>query len=379
MPPLLPYVLRYGAYGLESLLMKRGPLFLTVFVTARCGLSCGHCLYAHARRVADPARELTLEEYRELARRLPRLPKLLLTGGEPFLRDDLAGIAAAFHDLAGVRQITVATAAQHPDRARRFVQDLLEGRPDLTLEMQCSMDGVGPAHDRIRGVGAFDRLCATVEALGEPAKRYPGLEVRYNFTFSRATQDAFPEVLRYALERGTRLDLVLVRPPTADPTWVTGVDLGLYRAAVDRLQDLEVARAEGSLLRRALAERVRVERAIVASHHEGRRVLDRCLAGTLVGVVDETGEVRPCEMLPVSFGNVRDVDFDFGRLWAGPEARAHRRFVRETRCFCTFETGVRTSATFRPQTIVDMGVGLLKALPGSLEATLPRRSRPGTG
>jgi MoaA/NifB/PqqE/SkfB family radical SAM enzyme len=362
----LPYVLRYGGQGLRSLLAGRAPLFPTVFVTARCGLACGHCLYASARRASDPASELTLEEYRRIASRIPRFPKLLLTGGEPLLRDDLAGIAAAFHDLAGVRQITLATAAQHPDRAVRFVEGLLAGRPDLVLELQCSLDGVGPAHDRIRGPGAFDRLRATVAALSGLEAHFPGLEVRYNFTFSRATQEAFPEVLAYVSSEGRRLDLVLVRPPTADPAWVTGVDLDLYRAAADRLQELERQRAGRSPLRRALAERVRVERSIVAHHHEGRRVLDRCLAGTLVGVVSETGDVHPCEMLDVSFGNLRDVDYDLGTLWTGEAARAHRRLVRDTRCFCTFETGVRTSATFRPRTFVEMATGwMTSAAPGA--------------
>jgi len=362
-PAVLPHVLRYGARGVQSLALGRAPLFLTVFVTARCGLACGHCLYASARRAADPGAELTLDEHRRLARRVRHLPKLLLTGGEPLLRDDLAGIAAAFHDLAGVRQITVATAGQHPDRAAAFVEDLLSGRPDLALEMQCSLDGVGSAHDRVRGPGAFDRLQATVAALAGPGRRFPGLEVRYNFTFSGVTQDAFPEVLRFAAREGRRLDLVLVRPPTDDPSWVAGVDVDRYRAAVERLQDLEVRRARRSLLGRALAERVRVERAIVASHHEGRRVLDRCLAGTLVGVVGETGEVRPCEMLDVSFGNLRDVDFDLGALWTGPAARAHRRRVRQARCYCTFETAVRASATFRPRTLAHMAAGVLGALP----------------
>ena len=366
--PLLPYVLRYGGQGIRSLALRRAPLFLTVFVTARCGLSCGHCLYAAERGDADPAAELTLEEYRRIAGRVPRFPKLLLTGGEPLLRDDLAGIAAAFHDLAGVRQITVATAAQHPDRAVRFVGDLLADRPGLALEMQCSMDGVGDDHDRIRGPGAFRRLQATAAALRPLAARYPGLEVRFNFTFSRATQDAFPEVFRFVTQgpEPARLDLVLVRPPTADPAWVTGVDLAKYRAAVNLLQDLEVRRAGRSPLRRALAERVRVERAVVASHHEGRRVLDRCLAGTLVGVVGETGEVRPCEMLDASFGNLRDADYDLGVLWSGPAARTHRRRVKAERCFCTFETGVRTSATFRPRALADMAAGVLRALPGAL-------------
>ncbi len=371
MPPLLPYVLRYARQGIRSLVLEPTPLFLTVFVTARCDLACGHCLYARARRTAAAGSELGLDEYRRLARRCPPFPKLLLTGGEPLLREDLPEIAATFHDLAGVRQITVATAAQHPDRALALVERLLSGRPDLALEIQCSLDGVGPDHDRIRGPGAFGRLQATIAALEGPSARFPGLEVRYNYTFSRVTQNAFPEVLRFAEAQGRRLDLVLVRPPTADPTWVTGVDLDLYRAATDRLQEIEFRRAGRSLLRRALAERVRVERDVVASHHQGRRVLDRCLAGTLVGVVGETGEVRPCEMLDVSFGNLRDCDYDLGALWTGPSARAHRRHVRATRCFCTFETGVRTSATFRSRMLADVASGLVRAA----AAPFPERKR----
>ena len=70
--------------------------------------------------------------------------------------------------------------------------------------------------------------------------------------------------------------------------------------------------------------------------------------------MSETGEVRPCEILDTSFGNLRDVDYDLSALWNNDAAREHRRHIKETGCFCTFETCVRTTLSFQPRWYVDM-------------------------
>jgi MoaA/NifB/PqqE/SkfB family radical SAM enzyme len=348
-PRLLPLAVRYARDGLVGRALRR-PMFLTVFVTARCPLACGHCFYRGERDAASAADELTLTELRVLAGRLPPVPKLILTGGEPLLRDDVAAIVAAFHDgRSRCRQVTIPTAGVFPRRTAELVERVLSTRPELVLEIQLSIDGVGQQHDAIRGAGTFERLVETFERLRRVVPQLPGLSIRFNFTFSRVTQEHFGDVLQFVTEDlgHPQLDMVLVRKTTADERFWGGVDLDRYRDAAAKLQRLEVARAGRSPLRRALTGRVRREREIIAEHHRGNRVLDGCLAGTVTGVIGETGEVYPCEILDRPLGNLRDVDFDFMRIWHGERARECRRWIRREGCFCTFETGVRTTLSLR--------------------------------
>jgi MoaA/NifB/PqqE/SkfB family radical SAM enzyme len=346
------FALRYLTAGLSRRRAERAPLFLTVFVTQRCHAACGHCLCGPAAHRTAADRELRLQDYRRMASRLPPTPKLIITGGEPFLREDLAEITAAFHDGATrSRQITIPTTGWHTDRILAFLELLLPSRPKLTLELQLSIDGVGEEHDAIRGSGAFDRLMHTWRALHAARARFPGLVPRFVFTFSAVTQRSFERCFRYVTETlgCDRMDMVLVRGKTADPAFPTDVDLAQYQKAATMLQGLEDRRARRSPLGRLLAARPALEREIITAHAQGKPMLDSCTAGSLVAVITETGELKPCELRTESFGNLRDVDFDLGALWHSSPARAFRDEVKAGGCYCTFETTVRTGMSFEPR------------------------------
>lgn len=350
--PLARYAARYARQGIESRVLHKRPIFLTVFVTARCGLNCGHCFYREELKNGNAAEEMTLDEYDRFTSKLPPFPKLILTGGEPFLRTDLVDIARLFYEnRSQARQITIPTAGSHTDRIVHLVETLLDGRPDLILELQLSIDGVGAAHDAVRGKGAWDRLMRTYEALRPIQDRNDGLRIRFNYTFSRVTQDSFEDTWRFVTQelRNPYFDMVLVRRATIEDAYWGQVDLEKYRRATALLQQTELARAGDSLLKKVLAQRVQVEREIITEHHQGRRVMGNCMAGTLTAIVSEKGDVRPCEILDTTFGNLRDVDYDLEALWTGADAAKHRTHIRETGCFCTFETCVRTTMSFQPK------------------------------
>lgn len=356
-PPLARYAVRYAREGLQSKLFTHEPLFLTVFVTARCGLNCGHCFYREKLLTGDVKDELTLDEYHRFTSKCPPFPKLILTGGEPFLRHDLADIATLFYANASrARQITIPTAGTHTDRIVDLVERVLLPRPDLILEIQLSIDGVGEDHDAVRGKGQFDRLMRTWEALRPIQERNNALRVRFNYTFSRKTQDGFEKTFTFVTEElgSPHFDMVLVRRTTADDAYWGQVDLAKYRRATELLQRAERKKAGKSTLKQLLAQRVAVEREIIANHLQGKAVMTGCQAGTLTAIVGETGSVRPCEVLDTTFGNLRDVDYDFTTLWKSGLADAHRRFVKDTGCFCTFETCVRTTMSFQPKWYVQM-------------------------
>lgn len=351
-PPLARYAARYARQGLESRVLHKRPIFLTVFVTARCGLNCGHCFYREELEQGRAEDEFTLDEYDRFTDRLPSFPKLIITGGEPFLRPDLVDITKLFYDnRSAARQITIPTAGSHTDRIVGLVEALLPSRPDLILEIQLSIDGVGPQHDAIRGKGAFDKLMRTYRALEPIQRANEGLRIRFNYTFSRRTQDHFEGTWRFVTQElgNPHFDMVLVRRATADDTYWGQVDLEKYRRATALLQHRELEKAGGSLFKQLLAQRVQVEREIIAEHHQGRRVMGNCQAGTLTAIVSETGDVRPCEILDTTYGNLRTVDYDLLALWNNEAAETHRKHIRDTGCFCTFETCVRTTMSFQPK------------------------------
>src|SRR5262249_44610833 len=77
-------------------LTRRGtmPEFIIAFVTERCNLKCDHCFFW--KEVDSPGATMTPAEWRRIARHVGRPAMIALTGGEPFLREDLDEIAVGF-------------------------------------------------------------------------------------------------------------------------------------------------------------------------------------------------------------------------------------------------------------------------------------------
>ncbi|GAI40262.1 unnamed protein product [marine sediment metagenome] len=71
-----------------------------------------------------------------------------------------------------------------------------------------------------------------------------------------------------------------------------------------------------------------------------------CYAGSLSGVMSETGEIFPCELLNESMGNIREYHYDFKQLWMSPRANEVRRKIKKGKCFCTYECALNTNILF---------------------------------
>jgi radical SAM protein with 4Fe4S-binding SPASM domain len=75
-----------------------------------------------------------------------------------------------------------------------------------------------------------------------------------------------------------------------------------------------------------------------------------CYAGNLGGAMFANGDIYPCELLiDRKLGNVREAGYDFKKIWLGDEAEAARRFIRESKCFCTYECFLTINILFNPR------------------------------
>lgn len=136
-----------------AILGRKNPLQSVVFVSDRCNLSCKHCsVYNH-----ESPRDKSFAQIEEELRYCYSLGSRFVDfeGGEPYLwRDGDATV----NDLCllakkiGFFSCTITTNAQKP----------FDG--SVADSIWVSMDGVGEAHDRIRGAGTFARLEQNISA-----------------------------------------------------------------------------------------------------------------------------------------------------------------------------------------------------------------------
>lgn len=80
---------------LKSALLQNAPIYVQFYITARCNLTCIQCNIRYAN--AD-MRECTLDEIKRIAENFAKMKvaMVLLTGGEPYTRQDLPEIIREF-------------------------------------------------------------------------------------------------------------------------------------------------------------------------------------------------------------------------------------------------------------------------------------------
>ena len=62
-----------------------------------------------------------------------------------------------------------------------------------------------------------------------------------------------------------------------------------------------------------------------------------CHASSLFGVMYQNGDLYPCEILDKKIGNIRDVDYDFLKLWFNKENKKIKNYIKQTKCRCSYE------------------------------------------
>jgi MoaA/NifB/PqqE/SkfB family radical SAM enzyme len=79
----------------KATLFQNTPVYVQFYITARCNLTCEQCNIIYAN---SDVRECSIDEIREIAKNLSEIGVaiILLTGGEPFARKDLAEIIYEF-------------------------------------------------------------------------------------------------------------------------------------------------------------------------------------------------------------------------------------------------------------------------------------------
>ena len=134
------------------------PRSLYVETTSRCNSKCQTCILTFGGR--EPARDLTLAEFRRIVDQFPVLERVVLHGiGEPLLVRDLPAMIR--HAKARGAQVLFNSNAI--TLTRRWQEALVDAGLD---ELRVSLDASTRAtYARIRGVDALDRVLDNLERL----------------------------------------------------------------------------------------------------------------------------------------------------------------------------------------------------------------------
>jgi MoaA/NifB/PqqE/SkfB family radical SAM enzyme len=132
------------------------PKYMWLEVTDRCNSRCEYCNIYEKTPTSNP---LSPDEIRRiLSSSLFRdVCYIINSGGEPTVRSDVLEVFLAEHEALSQATLQFSTNALLPERVLSTVSELKSR--NIKVEVGISLDGVGDAHDAIRGVkGNFQKV-----------------------------------------------------------------------------------------------------------------------------------------------------------------------------------------------------------------------------
>lgn len=334
--------------ALPALIDARQPMFLILVATARCNARCGFCFYAGEVSRADPASELTLDEHRRISQGCGRIPYLLLSGGEPVLREDLDGIIALYIRNAGTRYVNIPSNGLSPDRSEALFRKLTADFPGVHFRGALSIDFPDGRHDTERGVpGCLERVRETASRFRTLREDTGNFSMDVVSVYMPSNRGCMDELRRWVASeiRPDNHEVHLLRPGWPS-VCAPGIDPQAFVREHAKFRD-EGRRREkrplSAFFRALNNEYIASVRSILGG---GRGPV--CPAGRRIVVLDEVGRLRLCEPRGIVLGDVRGSGFRFGPILESRTALEAIRSIRRERCTCTWECSLSTAIVFSP-------------------------------
>lgn len=312
------------------------PVYLIYFITSKCMGRCKHCFYWDHLNQQEST--LTIEEVDKIAASMGRIYQLILTGGEPFLREDFTEIVERFYFHNEIYHLGVATSGYYPDRVEKAAKQLLKNCPKLKITIGLPIEGPAELNDEIRGIQGFhERTIETLSRLKKLKQHAPQLNLLIDITVSAFNRGRLEETYRHILKdlEPDLINAILTRGNTRYPD---AKQINIDEAAkLFNLMEEDIkngcVKGYGFLSKLLHAKDIVLRRTALDIYKNNTYSLP-CQAGRTIGVLMPEGDVYACELWSKPIGNLRQFDYDFPALWQSNNALKIRKEILDTKCTC---------------------------------------------
>jgi heme b synthase len=291
------------------------PRLVALELTASCNLRCKHCR-ASAARQRDPE-ELTTEEVKKVIDDIASFssPILILTGGEPLLREDIYEIAG-HATQRGLRVVLGTNGTLLDEEAALKLKEA--GVKRVSISIDCAY---AEEHDAFRGVhGSYEKALRGIQAC-----KKAGLEFQVNTTVTKRNLAELEQIHALTKELGAVAHHLFLLVPTGRGKAIEDEEIPPedYERVLNWMYDVQ---DEGVFMKATCAPhyvRVTYQRAkkegreVARGRHGMDAMMGGCMGGTAFAFISCKGEVNPCGYLPLKAGNVREESFR--EIWQDSE------------------------------------------------------------
>jgi MoaA/NifB/PqqE/SkfB family radical SAM enzyme len=328
------------------------PMNLTLSVSYNCNSRCKTC-NIHARKASD----LSLEEWQTIFSNLGKNPFwTTISGGEPFLREDLPELVQSLYDQCCPSIINIPTNGLLVNRIGNTVQKIATHCSNAQIVVNVSIDEIGDKHDFIRGIpGSYQKAVETFKTLKKLP--VPNLSVGIHTVISRFNVERIPEIyeeLRKLKPDSYITEIAEEREELCTIGSEITPNIEAYSQAVDyltgRLRQEHFA-GVGRITRAFRVQYYQMVKRVLAEHKQ----IIPCYAGFASAQIAPDGEVWMCCVKAQSIGNLRDFSHDLKEMWFSDKANSMRRSIRNGECYCPLANAGYTNMLHSPVSLFRAG------------------------
>ena len=305
------------------------PYKITFSVTYLCNSKCKICgiWKIYKKNPELRKKELELEEIDSIFRNMGEsLLWLSLTGGEPFMRNDLVKIVNnATKNCKNLSLISINTNGLETDKIMADMEEILSINPSQEFFVVVSLEGTKEVHERLRrSKNSYEKTTETIYSLKNLSERYKNLEVRVEVTISEYNIESINDLLNSKIS--DECELVFSFAQNSRYYNTEGVKLPLKH--IQKVKSiLKKSNIHGY---RNIPTKIFYRLATKQLGDLSRQIIP-CYSSFASVFIDPYGNLKPCIMMdPV--GNLRDYEFNLKRLLRSDSFKEIQRKIKNMEC-----------------------------------------------
>jgi radical SAM protein with 4Fe4S-binding SPASM domain len=287
--------IRIAPTSVNSTAEKYVPLVVSWNVTLKCNLKCAHCyINASETKLRD---ELSTDAAKMLIHQIVEVsrPLLILSGGEPLLREDIYEIIRYGADR-GLRMGMGSNGMLIDDEITRRLENA--GMETVAISLDSS---IPEQHDKFRGVkGCWEHAINAIKSLKKSS-----IQVQVNSTVAQQNYDEVDDIMLLAEDLGVENFHLFFLVPTGRGTDIEDITPRMYEDMITSTL-AKITKYKLNVKPSCAPQFMRIakEQGVDMS-----RWVRGCMAGLYYCRIYPSGEVTPCPYMPLKLGNIRERSF----------------------------------------------------------------------
>ena len=305
------------------------PFKLNFSITGKCNSMCKTCYLWKKRAV----KEMTLEEINSLFSKNPFFQWISLTGGEPFLRNDLVEICnIAKKHCKNLALLSIPTNGIQTSKIVKDVQEIIKLKIPMFV-VTVSIDGPRKEHDWIRGVKCWKKSTRTLARLMELRNRNFSVFPAYTISpfnmglFAKtvkAVQKEIPEI------KASDFQVNIFHRSAFYANEGIKIEKNFNKKVVGEIDKISTTAKFPGLNPAKLLSRLYLR--IGKKCFEKNQNLVKCSALKSSIHINSQGNVFPCTMSNRAIGNLAKANYDLTKIINSKEAKSALERIQRGEC-----------------------------------------------